>query len=387
MKHFAQVAFTLLVVVVCVLPVSAIVVADYSVATNSPTGNYDVDWNCVHNYRSSSGVAVGSHWLLTAAHVAIHNGTSTIVIGGTNYYEREIIFHRAANDLNHTQQADLALIRFDKEFPVTVPLYTGSFPSHPNAKLDAVMVGFGTTGTVDSAYYTISGSGKGTRRWGSNKIDKAEASPVVHDIDESSTDNVEYWVSDEGIQILFNSGYTLYEAGVGIGDSGGGTFVEEGGIWKLAGINTLLYGGNPNWTGTFAVSVPAYYAWATNVMNAVGDLDDDGLPNFWEQQYGSTTGVVATIDSDGDGFTGEEEYLADTDPTDGDDFFEIAAFDVETVQFEGSADRSYQLLYATNTQFNWVLHGGPVSGIGSNSAITVTNTDANAYYRLRVTLP
>ena len=397
MKRFFREWILFLTLVGFSSPVSAIVVADYGVATNAPTGSYDVDWDCVHNYRSSSGVAVGSHWLLTAAHVAIHNGTSTLVIGGTNYYEREIIFHRAADDPNHTQQADLALVRFDKEFPETCPLYTGGFPSVPlRRRLDAVLVGYGTTGTVFDAYYTMSGSGKGIRRWGSNKIDQAEAAPVEHDIDENPNDDIEYWVSDEGIQILFTSGDTSYEAGVGIGDSGGGTFVEEDGVWKLAGINTLTYGNETagQYAGSFAVSVPAYYAWATNVMNSTGDLDSDGIPNFWEQQFGTTTGVVASVDQDSDGFTGEEEYIADTDPTSSASFFrvdDLSVSDHQTFTFEGSTARKYQVLYTTNDlvdpSLTWISNGIPVWGEGAATEITVTNSEEMVFYRVWVSLP
>jgi len=46
---------------------SAVVVADYSVATNAPSGSWNVNWDYVYRYKNSSAVAVGSHWLLTAA--------------------------------------------------------------------------------------------------------------------------------------------------------------------------------------------------------------------------------------------------------------------------------------------------------------------------------
>jgi len=109
--------------------VSAIVVADYTVATNPPTGIWNVNWGYVYNYKNSSAVAVGSHWLLTAAHVADDGGAGTILVDGTNYFQQEIVFHLPSDDPQHTSRADLALVRFDKEFPGYYPLYTGSFPS------------------------------------------------------------------------------------------------------------------------------------------------------------------------------------------------------------------------------------------------------------------
>ncbi len=383
-------------------PLLAIIVSNYSVATNSPisegSGTWDIDWSFVYNYKTSSGVAVGSHWLLTAAHVADDSFLSTLTINGVPYYQREIIFHHPDDDPAHTNKADLALVRFDKEFPGYYPLYTGDFLESTlgrggkliSSPASCVMIGYGVTGAVYSTYYTMSASGKGTRRWGSNKIDGAVT--VTQDV--GGVTGVTY---SEGRQILFTSTSTSYEAGVGTGDSGGGTFIKTNGVWKLAGINTLIYGNGTadQYAGNLTVSVPAYYAWATNVMNPTGDLDGDGIPNYWEQQYGTTTGLTVSADNDGDDFTNFEEYLADTNPTNPASFFEMSGFvasTVQTIYFTGSTTRQYQVFYTTNdlaaTNVVWIAaHTNRVWGAGTNSAITVTNAQEKAFYRLRVTQP
>jgi hypothetical protein len=375
-------------------PATAIIVSNYSVATNPPTGSWNVNWDYVYNYQGSSGVAVGSNWLLTAAHVADDSFSTTLNINGTNYYQREIVFHRAEDDPAHTNKADLALVRFDKVFPGYYPLYTGTFPTRTfptDKRLSAVLVGFGTTGSVYNAvtdYYTDSGFGNGIKRWGSNKID----APTTADYDVAGATGMTY---NDGIQILFTFSSTTYEAGVGVRDSGGGTFVNDVGVWKLAGINTVRYGGPINLTGLFAISVPAYASWATNVMNPAGDLDGDGIPNYWEQQYGTTTGLTASADTDNDKFSNFQEYLADTNPTNEASFFEMNGFmasEVQTVYFTGSTTRQYQVFYTTNdlaaTNVVWIAaHTNRVWGAGVNSAITVTNTQEKAFYRLRVTQP
>ena len=48
------------------------------------------------------------------------------------------------------------------------------------------------------------------------------------------------------------------------------------------------------------------------------DADADGLPDEWEKKFGLNAGDAAdaALDSDGDGFTNLEEFLAKTDPTD-----------------------------------------------------------------------
>ncbi|MEI7851964.1 MAG: trypsin-like serine protease [Kiritimatiellales bacterium] len=368
----------------------AIVVADYVTATNTPIGIWNLNWDYIYNYKGSSAVAVGPHWLLTAAHVADDGGTGMLTINGTNYYQQEIIFHAAANDPEHANKADLALVRFDKEFPGYYPLYTNKvFPTQSLKRLNAVMVGYGVTGAVYSTYYTASAwndPSSGIKRWGSQKIDG---------IDTANYDAGGGVTYNDGIKMMFSSSDTPYEAGAGVFDSGGGTFVTNGGVWKLAGINTVLYGDGVTNTGTFAVSVPAYETWATNVMNPTGDLDGDGIPNYWEQRYGTTTGLVASANNDSDGFTNYQEYLADTNPTNSASFFAIDTFVAlanQTVTFLGSTARQYQVFYTTNdlaaTNLTWIAaHTNKIWGAGTNSFITVTNTANKAFYRLKATLP
>jgi hypothetical protein len=51
------------------------------------------------------------------------------------------------------------------------------------------------------------------------------------------------------------------------------------------------------------------------VNGILGDSDGDGIPDWWETQYfGGSTAAMADADSDGDGFTNAEEYIAGTHP-------------------------------------------------------------------------
>ncbi len=56
------------------------------------------------------------------------------------------------------------------------------------------------------------------------------------------------------------------------------------------------------------------------------DLDDDTIPNTWEIQYfGGSMSCNAGIDSDGDGFSNLEEYIAGMNPTNSLSFFHIVS--------------------------------------------------------------
>ena len=376
MKTMCGIGFLLIA-----LTASAIVVDDYSVATNAPSGAWDLNWDYVYPYKRSSSVAVGECWLLTAAHVADDSKTSTVVIDGTSYYQQEIVFH---------DEADLALVRFDKSFPGFYGLYSGIL----FASSELIMVGFGNTGmVVDESgggpfaphdYYTDSGSGRGIKRWGTQRYSLLEI--LSYDAGGGTKTSTGFWMD-------FTVGDTPYEAGVGVYDSGGGTFADDGGIWTLAGINVTRSQNESGYTSTFAISIPAYETWITETMDSVtGDDDSDGLPNWWEEQYG--TNVLASFDQDGDGFTGEEEYIADTDPTDDSSFFFVEGGLLpanQTFTFYGSTARQYQMLYTTNDLADpglvWVTNGTPVWGEGGNTVFAATNTEKMVYYRINAILP
>ncbi len=72
--------------------------------------------------------------------------------------------------------------------------------------------------------------------------------------------------TNDGFWMGFHNSSTTYEAGVGTYDSGGGSFINDDGTWKLAGINTSRGGSNGNYTSIFAVSVPEYATWISGTV-------------------------------------------------------------------------------------------------------------------------
>lgn len=95
------------------------------------------------------------------------------------------------------------------------------------------------------------------------------------------------------------------------------------------------------------------------------DRDVDGMPDWWEyRHFGSSTGAVATADSDGDRLNDFEECAIERDPHDAASTFEIvriagvsASPDGPLVSWPSIADYSYD-----------VLHSAAMSGTFTNLA-------------------
>jgi hypothetical protein len=230
----------------------AIITANNATAETDPYESKGFNWDYVYNYKNCSAVAVDPYWILTAAHVADDSGTGSLSIDGVTYTQQEIIY----NDT-----ADLALVRYDKALPGYYNLFTGTLQA-----FSTIMVGYGNTGTVtrtgQSYFYEDSGSGSGTKRWGSNQITSLY----------TETYNAGYvgTTTNSGFLMKFDAGGT--EAGVGTYDSGGGTFAYVNGEWELVGINTLQLttDSSQGLNYSYAISVSDYSSWITQTVPEPG---------------------------------------------------------------------------------------------------------------------
>ncbi|RME89520.1 MAG: hypothetical protein D6766_14645, partial [Verrucomicrobia bacterium] len=121
------------------------------------------------------------------------------------------------------------------------------------------------------------------------------------------------------------------------------------------------------------------------------DFDKDGLPNAWEERFfGGATNAVAGADTDGDGLTEYEEYVAGTIPTNALSRFDIRSVylgpDGLVIRWPTFPERVYDVLYTTNLAV-------PFSVIGAN-LVHPQNAWTNpqpieplGFYRVRVRLP
>ncbi|VGO20371.1 trypsin-like serine protease [Pontiella sulfatireligans] len=355
----------------------AIAVADESAATNSPTGyGYSLDWDYIYQYQGASSVAVDHYWILTAAHVADDGrSTTNLTINGELYRQQEIVFHPTA---------DLALVRYDKPFPGYYALHAGEISTTVGSGKNKVttynpliMAGYGYPGVVTATTFTQSGS-TGTKRWGTNK-GSGSTSTVPADIGGGVIKSTICFPT------TFDLSGTAFEAGANIYDSGGPVFIEVASEWELTGINLYREGATSPYTGNSAAMIHDYLDWITNSIPDY-DTDMDGLPDWWEAQYGP---LSAGDDADKDGFTNYEEWLADSVPNDSNSFLRVTNYSTPTnVTFSSSTNRKYQIEFRTNlVEGVWEEEGGWFAGSAPQTSAPVSTPTSNRFYRVRANLP
>ncbi len=120
------------------------------------------------------------------------------------------------------------------------------------------------------------------------------------------------------------------------------------------------------------------------------DSDGDGLPDWWEQQFGTFVFIPdANADPDGDGMTNLQEYLAGTHPHDATSvlkFLQTAAnAGVVTLQFLAVSNHTYTVLHRPLLETGSWLKLADVVAQPTNRLVNVTNVtsgSATRFYRL-----
>ncbi|MBN1675801.1 MAG: S8 family serine peptidase [Kiritimatiellae bacterium] len=143
----------------------------------------------------------------------------------------------------------------------------------------------------------------------------------------------------------------------------------------------------------------------TVTVDDSGDMDDDGLPNEWEWQYGlnplDNGGIAGDPDNgpegdpDGDGAANLAEYTADTDPTNADSRLSFTGVVLEggnvRIDWQGGVQARQFLqvrhdLVSTTEQWEVVFTNEPPTSVLTNLLIDTTGA-SNAFYRLEVERP
>lgn len=202
------------------------------------------------------------------------------------------------------------------------------------------------------------------------------------------------------VQFLSYEGTLIASAGPAAGLLSVNIGVSEGGS-DPAGYSLQLQGTGTSY-GEFTWTPPTNATPGT--LNAAqfiagcgtGDQDGDGMPDDWETiHFGCATCAVANADSDNDGFSNLEEYLADTipsGPAGSNSFFTIENVTnaaARYIEFVSSTGRLYTLQGTANPVDgqSWSNLGAEVQGSGGSMSLSDTNQASWQLYRVRVRAP
>jgi hypothetical protein len=248
-----------------VTPAAAVIFYDQetpSYNTTAPSGALtNSGWQYEGYFGSYLGTMIAPNLFITAAHIGAASSTfdyDTTFSGTTSVsYNIDTSFNGGAGYYN-IPGTDLNVFKVTGGiFSTYAPLYTGA-----STNLAFTDFGRGTQqgAAVTSAGGTIThgwlwGPGDGVARWGQNTFT-------------GSVNGSTLGLSGTLFSASFSSSNNITLSG---GDSGGAAFVDNGGVWQLAGINYAVgsgpYSASPTGSNPFTAALydmTGYYEQATN---------------------------------------------------------------------------------------------------------------------------
>ena len=121
---------------------------------------------------------------------------------------------------------------------------------------------------------------------------------------------------------------------------------------------------------------------------AVGDTDGNGPPDWWELKYfGVLTGTDPNADPDHDRVSNLNEYLAGTNPTNGNSYFHIAGLapgSPTKIFVTCEPGKVYTLLFTDDFATNWTVATGQFripSSVEGVLEMDDSSSVTNRYYR------
>ena len=124
-------------------------------------------------------------------------------------------------------------------------------------------------------------------------------------------------------------------------------------------------------------------------FTARGDADADGIPDEWENQYGldPSDPTDAALDSDHDGSTNLQEYLAGTNPRDPSSYLRIDRFSASglvRIEFTAIANKTYSIQFTDDFQSRFwkTLTDVPAEPVTRTIQITDPVAVGQRFYRI-----
>lgn len=299
--------------------------------SNSTTPGDNSGWQFEGKFLTFLGVPIGPHFFITAKHIGGTIGTPFDLHG--DIYTT-IGFH----DVPGT---DLRIweVNHSKPFPNYAPVSSGA------ADIGATATVFGR-GTLRGDPVLLSsvlkgwkwGAGDSVRRWGRNLVTGTVMNPTYGEL----------------LYCEFNNPGIPHECHLSTGDSGGGLFVMEDGLWRLAGIHLsvdgpfrippvgapfsgaifdkggLEYKDDTTWIAVtdepadlpssfYSCRISASLGWISNLVPAVNTLAPESyeawLPLYFSpSQIADPTVTGRLADFDKDGINNLLEFALNLDP-------------------------------------------------------------------------
>lgn len=202
---------------------------DPSFNTSAPTGLFEGGgWQYLGYYGGFLGTAIAPQYFITSQHFGLQGGVfvqDALFTGGATVNQTIDSTFNGGLGFWDIAGSDLRLFKIEGTFASYAELYLGGgvgetavLTGRGGVRGDAV-VGVGIQGWQHT-------TPDGVARWGTNEISGTIGSGAGT-----------YWVAR-----FDGTGGTTFEAGLSSGDSGGGLFVHQDGVWKLAGVNYSIDG-------------------------------------------------------------------------------------------------------------------------------------------------
>jgi hypothetical protein len=206
---------------------------DATANTTAPGGSLaNSGWQYEGIFGDYLGTPIAPHFFITAQHIGMNS--DKLVYRGANY-----TIVKSFDDPG----TDLRIFQVVQTFSLFAPLYTGS----DEVGKHLVAIGRGTQRGIEvRAAGSLRGWAWGqsdkVQRWGENVVAAIKERPP----------------GGEMLYSLFDKAGLPNESHLSNGDSGGGVFLNDGGVWKLGGINYDVDGAfytGPNGVGGFLAAL------------------------------------------------------------------------------------------------------------------------------------